>query len=77
MLTFFGGDKHDGFKLLANEREIAMIQLSGDRPDDFVERTFALPPDLAAIAAQDGITIKLIATSKRTGRVFAVRLLGA
>jgi hypothetical protein len=77
MLTFFGGDKHDGFKLLANEREIAMIQLSGDRPDDFVERTFALPPDLAAIAAQDGITIKLISTSKRTGRVFAVRLLGA
>jgi hypothetical protein len=77
MLTFFGGDKNDGFELLANEREIATIQLKGDRPDDFINLTFALPPDLAVTARQDGIAVKLVALGKRTSRIFGVRLLRA
>jgi DUF1680 family protein len=77
MLTFSGDDKHDGFKLLVNEREIATIQLNASRPDDFIDLTFALPPDLAATARKDGIAVKLLAPGKRTSRVFGVRLLRA
>ena len=77
MFTFSGGDKHVGFKLLVNECEIATSQLEGDRPDDFIDLTFALPPELPAAARQDGVTVKLLAPDKRTSRVFGVRLLRA
>ena len=75
MFTFYGGDQNDGFKLLANEREIATIHLKGDRPDDFIDLTFALPPDLAVAARQDGIAVKLVSLGQRTARVFGIRLL--
>ena len=76
VLTFYGSDRNDGFKLLVNEREIATLTLKGDRPDDFVDMTFLIPPELAA-QAKDGITVKLAAGDKRMSRLFGVRLLKA
>jgi uncharacterized protein len=73
-LTFSGGDRNDGFRLLVNDRELATIRLEGERPDEFVDRRFPLPPDLAA-RARDGIRVKLVATGGSTARLFDVRLL--
>lgn len=75
-LTFSGGERSDGFRLLVNDRELATIRLEGDRPDDFIDRSFPVPPDVAA-RAQDGLRVKLVAAGGRTARVFDVRLLEA
>lgn len=69
-LTFYGGDRNEGFKLLVNEREIATIQLPGGQPDDFIEKSFPVPAQ-----AQDGLTIRLVAGDKRTSGLYEVRLL--
>lgn len=75
-LVFWGGDRSDGFRLLANERELASIRLDGKKADEFVELDFALEPSLAE-RAQDGLEVKLVATGGRTARLFDLRLLGA
>jgi hypothetical protein len=75
-LTFSGGDRSDGVRLLADERELASISLDGRRPDDFVDLVFPLPADLAA-RAREGLRVKLVAASGRTPRLFDVRLLRA
>jgi DUF1680 family protein len=76
LLTFSGADRNDGFRLLVNDHEIAVIQLEGERPEQFVDLTFPIPSDVAS-AATNGISVKLIAGSKRTSRLFGVRLLRA
>jgi hypothetical protein len=75
-LTFWGGDRNDGFRLLVNDRELATIRLDGKRPDEFVDLSYPLPPDLAA-SAKDGIDVKLAAVGGRTARLFDLRLLAA
>jgi DUF1680 family protein len=76
MLTFYGGDRNEGFKLLVNEQEIANVQLEGGRPDDFVDKVFAVPVAIAAKSTGE-ITMKVAADKGRTGRLFGVRLLKA
>jgi uncharacterized protein len=73
-LTFSGADKNSGFKLLVNEREIATIQLTGGRPDEFVDLVFPIPRDLAS-ARKDGIVVRLVADRQRTSGLFDLRLL--
>jgi DUF1680 family protein len=75
-LTFSGGDRSDGVRLLVDDRELASIPLDGRRPDDFVDLVFPLPAELAA-RAPDGLRVKLVAGSGRTARLFDVRLLRA
>jgi DUF1680 family protein len=75
-LTFSGGDRNDGFRLLVNDRELATIRLDGERPDEFVDLSYPLPSDLAARAG-DGIDVKLVAVGGRTARLFDLRLLAA
>jgi hypothetical protein len=76
MLTFFGGDRNDGFRLLVNERIVATISLDAARPDEFIDLTFPIPSH-ALSEASGGITIKLTAGAKRTGRLFGARLMKA
>jgi uncharacterized protein len=75
-LTFSGADKNGGFKLLVNEREIATIQLTGGRPDEFVDLTFAIPRDIVS-RRKDGIVVRLVAGRQRTSGLFDLRLLEA
>jgi DUF1680 family protein len=74
MLTFYGADRNEGFKLLVNDVEIATIQLKGGQPDEFIDRLFPISQE-AALAAKNGMTIKLVAGTKRTSALFDVRLL--
>jgi DUF1680 family protein len=76
MLTFFGGDRNDGFRLLVNERVVATISLDAARPDEFIDLTFPIPSHSLS-EASGGITIKLAAGAKRTGRLFGARLMKA
>jgi hypothetical protein len=75
-LTFWGADRSDGLRLLVDERELAQLRLEGKRPDEFVDFTFPLSPDIA-VHAKDGIRVKLVAGSGRSARLFDLRLLEA
>jgi DUF1680 family protein len=75
-LTFFGADRSDGVRLFIGARELATIPLAGQRPDDFVDVTVPVPPELAA-RADEGLDVKLVATNGRTARLFDLRLLNA
>jgi hypothetical protein len=59
-----------------NDRELATIRLDGKRPDEFVDLSYPLAPDLA-VRAKDGIEVKLVAVGGRTARLFDLRLLAA
>jgi hypothetical protein len=76
MLTFWDADPNDGFELYVNDRQLATIQLAGERPDEFVEGAFPIPSELSS-RAKDGIRVKLVAKGARTARLFDVRLLQA
>ncbi|WP_454832638.1 beta-L-arabinofuranosidase domain-containing protein [Pseudoxanthomonas wuyuanensis] len=74
-LTFYGGDRNEGFDLHANGRLLETVALSGDAKDRFVDYVIALPAPVAAGAAE-GVTLKLSAAQgRRTARLFDVRLL--
>ena len=76
LLTFYGGDRNEGFDLLVEGRRLTTIRLQGDAKDTFVERKIALPKDLAQAAVRHGIRIKLVASSgRRTSGLFGLRLL--
>lgn len=76
LLTFYGGDRNEGFDLLVDGRQLATLTLEGDKQDTFVERRIALPQDLAREAFRRGITVKLVAgRGRRTSNLFDLRLL--
>lgn len=75
MLTFYGGHRHDGFKLLIDDKEIATIRLTGAQPDKFIEMTYPLSADIASIAATAGVAVKLLTEGERTSPLFEIRLL--
>jgi hypothetical protein len=75
LLTFYGGDRNEGFDLLADGRPLTTIKLQGDAKDTFVERKIPLPRDLAQNAVRQGITVKLVAAAgRRTASLFDLRL---
>jgi hypothetical protein len=76
MLTFFGGDRNDGFRLLVNDRIVATITLDAARPDEFIDLIFPIP-SLSVSEASGELTIKLAAGAKRIGRLFDARLMKA
>ncbi|HTV19288.1 MAG TPA: glycoside hydrolase family 127 protein [Polyangiaceae bacterium] len=73
-LTFWGADRCDDLRLSVGERELAVLTLDGQRPDEFIQRTIVVPAELAA-RARDGLGVKLIAGSGRCARLFELRLL--
>ena len=76
MLTFDGGDQHEGFDVRVDGRRLTTVSLQGDAKDSFVERKIALPESIAQPVFRQGITIKLIAAGgRRTSALFGLRLL--
>lgn len=76
MLTFDGGDQHEGFEVRADGRRLTTVSLQGDAKNGFVERQIALPGSIAQSVFRQGITIELIAAGgRRTSALFGVRLL--
>jgi hypothetical protein len=76
MLTFDGGDQHEGFDVRVDGRRLATVSLQGDAKDSFVERNIALPESIARSVFRQGITIELIAAGgRRTSALFGLRLL--
>jgi hypothetical protein len=62
--------------VLVDERIVAAITLDASRPDEFIDLTFPIPSHSVS-AGSGGITIKLVAGAKRTGRLFGARLMKA
>ena len=78
MLTFDGGDQHEGFEVRADGRRLTTVSLQGDAKNGFVERQIALPGSIAQSVFRQGVTIELIAAGgRRTSALFGVRLLRA
>lgn len=76
LVTYSGREKDRNFDVLVNGRAVSSAETGREEHDQFIDVTYALPPELVA-SAQDGVlTVKFAAKEKsRTASVFDVRLI--
>jgi len=74
-ITYFGSDTGRTFDILVNSIVIATETLKGEKPDEFVEKTYPIPGQAMAKAANGRITVKFVAKEWVAGGIFGLRLM--
>ena len=75
VVTYSGGDSGRNFDVLANGTVIGTEHLTGGAAGRFVDKHYALTPDVIAGAKDGRVIIKFSAASGTAGGVFDVRLM--
>ncbi|HCE45161.1 MAG TPA: glycosyl hydrolase [Lentisphaeria bacterium] len=74
IVTYWGGDNGRSFDVLANDILLATQELKAEKPGEFIDKSYPIPPGLLA----DGngrLTIKFVAKHGVAGGVFELRLM--
>ena len=74
-VTYFGSDTGRTFDILVNGIAIATETLKGEKPDEFVEKTYPIPGQAMAKAANGRITVKFVAKEWVAGGIYGLRLM--
>ncbi len=74
-VTYSGNDNGRTFDIFANDVLVATQELKGEKPGRFLEKRYALPPQVLAEAKDGRVTIKFVAKNWLAGGVYDVRLL--
>lgn len=74
-VTYSGGDNGRTFDILANGVLLATETLKAEKPGEFFERRYPLPPEVFTAAKEGRITIKFIAKTWVAGGIYDLRLL--
>jgi len=73
-VTYYGSDTGRTFDILVNGIVIATEQLKGEKPDEFVEKTYPIPGQAMAKAVNGRLTVKFVAKEGVAGGIFGLRL---
>jgi DUF1680 family protein len=73
-VTYFGSDTGRTFDILVNGIVIATETLMGEKPDEFIEKTYPIPGQAMGRAANGRVTVKFVAKEGVAGGVFGLRL---
>ncbi len=74
-LTYFGSDTGRTFDIVVNGIVIATEHLTGEKPDEFIERTYPIPGQAMAKAVNGRLTVKFVAKEGVAGGVYGLRLM--
>ncbi len=77
VVTYWGGDSERTFDILANGTLLATQELKAEKPGEFIEKRYPLPPDVLATAVDGRVTIKFVAKVWVAGGIFDLRLMKA
>ncbi len=76
LLTYYADERGRKFDLLANDRVLATVELDGRQRDRFVEESYPIPAEIAAMPGP--LVVKFASRlPSRTASVYAVRLVKA
>lgn len=76
LCTYWGGEYQRAFDVLVDDVKIAEQRLHNDKPGEFFEQAYPLPPELTR--GQESVTVKFQAHADNTaGGVFGLRVLQA
>ena len=74
-VTYFGSDRRR-FTILADDQELARVDLNAPTPGEFIDRTYDIPPSTLKKAEDGVLTLKFVAEpGSMAGGIFDVRLL--
>lgn len=78
IVTYYGDERNRAFDLVANDRVLASVKLTGGQRDRFNDVSYAIPADLLKAANDGTLTVKFVAAEgARTASIFGVRLVRA
>ncbi|HPA04644.1 MAG TPA: glycoside hydrolase family 127 protein, partial [Candidatus Hydrogenedentes bacterium] len=76
LCIYWGGEYQRAFDVLVDDVKIAEQRLHNDKPGEFFEQAYPLPPELTR--GQESVTVKFQAHADNTaGGVFGLRVLQA
>ncbi len=75
IVTYYGDERNRAFDLVANDRVLTSVKLTGGQRDRFNEVSYPIPADLLTAAKDGTLTVKFVAAEgSRTASIFGVRL---
>jgi hypothetical protein len=77
VVTYWGGDSGRTFDILANDTLLATQELKAEKPGEFIEKRYSIPPSVLAAAADGRVTVKFVAKVWVAGGIFDLRLMKA
>lgn len=75
VVTYFGGDTGRTFDVVVNGIVIATETLKGEKPNEFIERTYPVAGQAMGKAVNGRITVKFVAKDGLAGGIFGLRLM--
>jgi len=75
-VTYSGDDRGRQFDILVNGTRIATQRLTGEKPNHFVEKRYAISPEIMQAAVNGRLTVRFVANRGLAGGLYDVRLLG-
>lgn len=76
-VTYLGSDSGRTFDIVVNDIVIATETLKGEKPNEFIERTYPIAGQAMGKAVNGRITVKFVAKNGVAGGVFGLRLMRA
>ncbi len=74
-VTYSGDDRGREFDILVDGKVIATQKLSGENPNGFIEKRYAIPSEILEQAGNDRLTVRFNAKQSLAGGLYDVRLL--
>jgi DUF1680 family protein len=74
-VTYSGDDRGREFDILVNGTVIATQILTGEKPNNFIEKRYPIPSDILQAAGNGRLTVRFNAKRQLAGGLFDVRLL--
>ena len=76
-VSYLGSDSGRTFDIVVNDIVIATETLKGEKPNEFIERTYPIAGQAMGKAVNGRITVKFVAKNGVAGGVFGLRLMRA
>ncbi len=74
-LTYFGSDNGRTFDILVNGIVIATETLKGEKPGEFIDKTYPIPGQAMAKTVNGRLTVKFVAKEGVAGGIYGLRLM--
>lgn len=75
VVTYWGGDNDSTFDIFANGTLLTTERLRNQRPGEFIEKRYPIPPGVLSSATNNRMSIRFVAKQGVAGGLFEVRLM--